>query len=150
MFHTLLAPRLSSGTSLRYRSCQKRIASVEAERGVSPFLIDSFQRQHNYLRISLTERCNLRCACSSLSIHWHCPWKYDWAWLGSPNDSYSRQSRFSCDTNFVTFMMISSRSHILRTMLCTVVVRLMTTERTLIDSYSPRRYRRTGSAFLAD
>ncbi|XP_071482684.1 molybdenum cofactor biosynthesis protein 1-like, partial [Diadema antillarum] len=27
----------------------------------SAFLTDSFQRQHNYLRISLTERCNLRC-----------------------------------------------------------------------------------------
>ena len=24
-------------------------------------LTDSFGRQHNYLRISLTERCNLRC-----------------------------------------------------------------------------------------
>ncbi|XP_050171259.1 molybdenum cofactor biosynthesis protein 1 isoform X2 [Myiozetetes cayanensis] len=28
---------------------------------VSPFLTDSFGRQHNYLRISLTEKCNLRC-----------------------------------------------------------------------------------------
>ncbi|ESO82929.1 hypothetical protein LOTGIDRAFT_146592, partial [Lottia gigantea] len=27
----------------------------------SDFLTDSFQRQHTYLRISLTERCNLRC-----------------------------------------------------------------------------------------
>ncbi|XP_064504531.1 molybdenum cofactor biosynthesis protein 1 isoform X3 [Pseudopipra pipra] len=27
----------------------------------SPFLTDSFGRQHNYLRISLTEKCNLRC-----------------------------------------------------------------------------------------
>ncbi|XP_018017934.1 molybdenum cofactor biosynthesis protein 1 [Hyalella azteca] len=27
----------------------------------SAFLTDSFARQHNYLRISLTERCNLRC-----------------------------------------------------------------------------------------
>lgn len=27
----------------------------------SAFLTDSFGRQHNYLRISLTERCNLRC-----------------------------------------------------------------------------------------
>ncbi|KAJ3528188.1 hypothetical protein NM688_g8028 [Phlebia brevispora] len=38
-----------------------RIAQVDAEKGVSPFLVDTFQRQHNYLRISLTERCNLRC-----------------------------------------------------------------------------------------
>ncbi|SAM01816.1 hypothetical protein [Absidia glauca] len=28
---------------------------------VSDHLIDTFDRQHNYLRISLTERCNLRC-----------------------------------------------------------------------------------------
>eukprot|EP00898_Chlorokybus_atmophyticus_P009176 jgi/Chlat1/925/Chrsp108S01425 len=28
---------------------------------VSDMLIDSFGRQHNYLRISLTEKCNLRC-----------------------------------------------------------------------------------------
>ncbi|CAM4859874.1 unnamed protein product [Rotaria socialis] len=27
----------------------------------SALLIDSFKRVHNYLRISLTERCNLRC-----------------------------------------------------------------------------------------
>ncbi|XP_033368463.1 molybdenum cofactor biosynthesis protein 1 isoform X6 [Parus major] len=27
----------------------------------SAFLVDSFGRQHNYLRISLTEKCNLRC-----------------------------------------------------------------------------------------
>lgn len=29
----------------------------------SAFLTDSFGRQHNYLRISLTEKCNLRCKC---------------------------------------------------------------------------------------
>ena len=28
----------------------------------SPMLEDSFARKHNYLRISLTERCNLRCS----------------------------------------------------------------------------------------
>lgn len=27
----------------------------------SAFLVDSFGRRHNYLRISLTERCNFRC-----------------------------------------------------------------------------------------
>lgn len=30
-------------------------------RPFSEFLTDSFGRQHTYLRISLTERCNLRC-----------------------------------------------------------------------------------------
>ncbi|ESO93573.1 hypothetical protein LOTGIDRAFT_215958 [Lottia gigantea] len=33
----------------------------EEVRPFSDFLTDSFQRQHTYLRISLTERCNLRC-----------------------------------------------------------------------------------------
>lgn len=28
---------------------------------ISPRLVDTFGRGHNYLRISLTERCNLRC-----------------------------------------------------------------------------------------
>ena len=28
---------------------------------LSHFLTDNFKRVHNYLRISLTERCNLRC-----------------------------------------------------------------------------------------
>lgn len=31
------------------------------ENGVSDMLVDSFGRMHTYLRISLTERCNLRC-----------------------------------------------------------------------------------------
>lgn len=41
---------------------QERIAKVERKSGsVSPFLTDSFGRKHDYLRISLTEKCNLRC-----------------------------------------------------------------------------------------
>jgi len=35
--------------------------SMKAARQVSPYLKDTFHRQHTYLRISLTERCNLRC-----------------------------------------------------------------------------------------
>lgn len=35
-----------------------KISQIDA---TAPFLIDSFQRKHDYLRISLTERCNLRC-----------------------------------------------------------------------------------------
>ena len=36
---------------------------MERERGSvsSPFLTDSHGRMHDYLRISLTEKCNLRC-----------------------------------------------------------------------------------------
>ncbi|GAA5975395.1 hypothetical protein JCM10908_005148 [Rhodotorula pacifica] len=46
-------PRLSART---------RIAAIdEQNQGISPLLVDSFGRQHDYLRISLTEKCNLRC-----------------------------------------------------------------------------------------
>ncbi|KAF9163793.1 Molybdenum cofactor synthesis protein 1 [Actinomortierella ambigua] len=38
-----------------------RIAAIDKERPFSPMLTDKFSRQHTYLRISLTERCNLRC-----------------------------------------------------------------------------------------
>jgi hypothetical protein len=40
---------------------ESKIAHIDAQRSFSPALIDSFQRKHDYLRISLTERCNLRC-----------------------------------------------------------------------------------------
>lgn len=38
-----------------------RQARLKHARPFSDFLTDTFQRQHDYLRISLTERCNLRC-----------------------------------------------------------------------------------------
>lgn len=38
----------------------QKINGVEVK-AFSDFLTDTFGRQHNYLRISLTERCNLRC-----------------------------------------------------------------------------------------
>ncbi|KAG1904780.1 uncharacterized protein F5891DRAFT_1012814 [Suillus fuscotomentosus] len=40
---------------------QSKIAQIDAQSQFSPALIDSFHRRHDYLRISLTERCNLRC-----------------------------------------------------------------------------------------
>ncbi|KAF0506691.1 molybdenum cofactor biosynthesis prote [Gigaspora margarita] len=40
---------------------QQKIATIERERPFSNFLTDKFERQHTYLRISLTEKCNLRC-----------------------------------------------------------------------------------------
>ncbi len=42
----------------------KRLERLRAEpepRSFSSFLTDNYARQHNYLRISVTERCNLRC-----------------------------------------------------------------------------------------
>ncbi|RYP81936.1 hypothetical protein DL769_001780 [Monosporascus sp. CRB-8-3] len=38
-----------------------RLDQLKDARPFSDFLTDNFQRQHDYLRISLTERCNLRC-----------------------------------------------------------------------------------------
>ncbi len=60
----------------RWRSCCWRLAAASkrylssgldasvkesAVGQTSPVLTDNFGRHHNYLRISLTERCNLRC-----------------------------------------------------------------------------------------
>ncbi|KAH7339023.1 hypothetical protein B0J17DRAFT_717450 [Rhizoctonia solani] len=47
----------------RRASIQARIARIDRDvtRGPVPALLDSFGRKHDYLRISLTERCNLRC-----------------------------------------------------------------------------------------
>lgn len=45
--------------------CFFRLSSTSAEAATydltTPVLVDKFRRVHNYLRISLTERCNLRC-----------------------------------------------------------------------------------------
>ena len=38
-----------------------RKSRIKDAKPFSAFLTDSFSRQHNYLRISITERCNLRC-----------------------------------------------------------------------------------------
>lgn len=45
----------------RKSDLEKRIAAVKAAKPFSDFLTDTFNRQHDYLRISITERCNLRC-----------------------------------------------------------------------------------------
>ncbi|NWI91890.1 MOCS1 protein, partial [Pitta sordida] len=43
------------------QSSQREHFPLEHAAPFSAFLTDSFGRQHNYLRISLTEKCNLRC-----------------------------------------------------------------------------------------
>lgn len=40
---------------------QERKEAIKNAKPFSEFLTDSFNRQHDYLRISITERCNLRC-----------------------------------------------------------------------------------------
>ncbi|KAK7988598.1 hypothetical protein PG989_008913 [Apiospora arundinis] len=47
------APSLPQGTSRRN--------TIKSAKPFSDFLTDNYHRQHDYLRISLTERCNLRC-----------------------------------------------------------------------------------------
>lgn len=44
-----------------YTTCAKLCEGPSKESCPSDMLIDSFGRLHTYLRISLTERCNLRC-----------------------------------------------------------------------------------------
>jgi cyclic pyranopterin phosphate synthase len=47
-----LTPRLNA---------QDRREAIKKAKPFSDFLTDTFNRQHDYLRISITERCNLRC-----------------------------------------------------------------------------------------
>ncbi|KAF9954973.1 Molybdenum cofactor synthesis protein 1 [Mortierella alpina] len=51
---------VSSSQSIKDR-VQAKIAAIDQERPFSNVLTDNFSRQHTYLRISLTEKCNLRC-----------------------------------------------------------------------------------------
>ncbi|KAI9730256.1 MAG: hypothetical protein M1834_006020 [Cirrosporium novae-zelandiae] len=46
--------------NLPEQAVRKRILPKNVK-PISHFLTDNFSRQHNYLRISITERCNLRC-----------------------------------------------------------------------------------------
>lgn len=43
------------------RGLLDRKAAIKNAKPFSDFLTDTFNRQHDYLRISITERCNLRC-----------------------------------------------------------------------------------------
>ncbi|XP_050934029.1 LOW QUALITY PROTEIN: molybdenum cofactor biosynthesis protein 1 [Lates calcarifer] len=55
---TLAAPNFAA--SLKTRSRQERLRE-DSILPFSSFLTDNFGRRHTYLRISLTEKCNLRC-----------------------------------------------------------------------------------------
>ncbi|KAF1927106.1 molybdenum cofactor biosynthesis prote [Didymella exigua CBS 183.55] len=43
------------------QTARERIQAVDQAKPFAAALTDGFQRQHDYLRISVTERCNLRC-----------------------------------------------------------------------------------------
>ncbi|KAJ8131888.1 hypothetical protein O1611_g1738 [Lasiodiplodia mahajangana] len=49
----------TSAPSLPRHTARREL--IRDAKPLSDFLVDSFHRQHDYLRISLTERCNLRC-----------------------------------------------------------------------------------------
>ncbi|CAA7264839.1 unnamed protein product [Cyclocybe aegerita] len=53
-------PSGSAASSLQLR-VKERIHEIDASTPFSHHLRDTFNRKHDYLRISLTERCNLRC-----------------------------------------------------------------------------------------
>ncbi|CAJ2506159.1 Uu.00g002890.m01.CDS01 [Anthostomella pinea] len=55
--HTVESPNPSSKAS----GIPSRRGFIKDAKPFSDFLTDTYQRQHDYLRISLTERCNLRC-----------------------------------------------------------------------------------------
>lgn len=54
-------PVPAEGASQRAAALEARKEAVHNAKPFSEFLTDSFQREHDYLRISVTERCNLRC-----------------------------------------------------------------------------------------
>ncbi|KAF2815636.1 molybdenum cofactor biosynthesis prote [Mytilinidion resinicola] len=56
-------PDASTGISTAEQPSSQgsRREAVKAAKPFSDFLTDAFNRQHDYLRISITERCNLRC-----------------------------------------------------------------------------------------
>ncbi|KAJ5167451.1 uncharacterized protein N7482_006232 [Penicillium canariense] len=58
---TVPAPAERSPSHPHHASSSPRVTALESAKPFSEFLTDSFHRQHDYLRISVTERCNLRC-----------------------------------------------------------------------------------------
>ncbi|KAL9175698.1 hypothetical protein ABFS82_02G128400 [Erythranthe guttata] len=58
---SLILHETSNGSKKYTTSCEKYPADAHKDNPVSNMLSDSFGRQHTYLRISLSERCNLRC-----------------------------------------------------------------------------------------
>ncbi|KAJ4291962.1 hypothetical protein N0V90_009860 [Kalmusia sp. IMI 367209] len=54
-YHEAVIPSVSPA------GLQQRKEAIRNAKPFSAFLTDSFHREHDYLRISITERCNLRC-----------------------------------------------------------------------------------------
>jgi cyclic pyranopterin phosphate synthase len=65
-------PKVDHGLELpqAVQELGSRKEAIKNARPFSEFLTDNFNRQHDYLRISITERCNLRCLyCMPEGIH---------------------------------------------------------------------------------
>ncbi|USP80144.1 Molybdenum cofactor biosynthesis protein [Curvularia clavata] len=54
-------PSIAPVSELPKSDVKDRRAAIKNAKPFSDFLTDTFNRQHDYLRISITERCNLRC-----------------------------------------------------------------------------------------
>ncbi|KAK3444068.1 hypothetical protein EUGRSUZ_A00275 [Eucalyptus grandis] len=59
--YSLSSCKAGGGSLDHYTTCAKLSEDPLKESSPSDMLVDSFGRLHTYLRISLTERCNLRC-----------------------------------------------------------------------------------------
>ncbi|KAL3159838.1 GTP 3',8-cyclase, mitochondrial [Trebouxia sp. C0009 RCD-2024] len=55
------ASTADSNTGIDWREALARLQSAEKQQLQEHMLTDTFRRKHTYLRISLTEKCNLRC-----------------------------------------------------------------------------------------
>ncbi|KAJ4002272.1 molybdenum cofactor biosynthesis prote [Lentinula boryana] len=58
---SISGPNLYVSASELKRAAQVKLDFVDSVKPFSGALVDSYNRRHDYLRISLTERCNLRC-----------------------------------------------------------------------------------------
>lgn len=101
-------------------------------------LLDSFQRVHNYLRISLTDQCNFRCTYCMPEENYHC---HSGEELMSPNEILKLTEQFvSMGVNKVRLtggepLMRKDFAEIL-SMLSTLPIKItLTTNAVLIDKY---------------
>lgn len=60
-YNAPFVPNRGKGGDEHGVSAPPRYAKLKTAEPFSTFLTDKFSRQHDYLRISITERCNLRC-----------------------------------------------------------------------------------------
>lgn len=57
----LLRRLYSTGLRTTTQSSRSRWSAIKNAKPITHFLTDNYNRKHDYLRISITERCNLRC-----------------------------------------------------------------------------------------